>query len=141
MSDVYPKLYVLENALRSVIHRVLKSAVGDDWWQKCAPPALKKTVDSRKAGESKKPWHGRRGAHEIYYSDFKDLRCIIIGQWPHFREIFGDQHRLSQQLDDLEHPRNIVAHNNPLKKRDLDRLNLHFGDLMDLLKAKRGLIP
>jgi hypothetical protein len=141
MADVYPKMYVLENSLRSVISRVLAAKHGKGWWSKCAPVEVRKKVQERKDAESKKPWHGKRGSHEIYYSDFADLRKLITGNWEEFKGIFPTQQWITQKLEELEPPRNVIAHNNPLSKTDQTRIELYSDDWIALLNAQRGAIP
>ena len=142
MAAVYPKFYVFENSVRSLIQRVLEAKHGKGWWSTNAVPTeVAKGVQQRKDDEGKKPWHGRRGKHEIHYTDFKDLRKLITHNWEAFKEIFQSQQWITQRLEELEHPRNVIAHNNPVSNRDQDRIELYYSDWIDLLKARRGLIP
>lgn len=141
MATVYPKLYVFENSIRNVIMRVLRAKHGKDWWAKCAPIDVQKTVAGRKAKETKTPWHGKRGTHELYYSNFGDLRDIITKNWADFEPIFLKQPWITQRLDELEPPRNIVAHNNPLAKQEENRVDLYFNDWIALLNDRKDLVP
>jgi hypothetical protein len=141
MAGVYPKMYVFENSLRNVISRVLAAKHGRGWWAKCAPDGVKKKVAERKAKEADKPWHGKRGSHEIYYSDFGDLRHLITKNWDEFKDIFPTQQWITQKLEELEPPRNVIAHNNPLSAKEQTRINLYSDDWIALLKAKSGLVP
>jgi hypothetical protein len=141
MALIYPKLYVLENSLRKVISRMLESVHGKGWWKKCAPADVQKRVSDRQAKEGKTPWHGKRGTHEIYYSDLGDLRKLIASNWDQFTALFPSQQWITQRLDELEPPRNIVAHNNPLSKQDENRIDLYFNDWVALLNDRRHLIP
>lgn len=140
MATVYPKLYILENSLRNVINRVMTSAHGTDWWKKAPSGVIKKVAD-RKTKESKKPWHGKRGSHEIYYSDFGDLKDIITKNWSDFQGIFPKQDWITTKLEELEPPRNVVAHHNPLAAQDEKRIDLYFNDWIALLNARRDHIP
>jgi hypothetical protein len=141
MATIYPKLYIFENSIRNVIVRVLQAKHGKDWWTKSVPKGVQKTVLDRKAQEDKKPWHGKRGMYEIYYSNFGDLRDIITSNWPDFEPIFLKQPWITQRLDELEPPRNIIAHNNPLSKQEESRVDLYFNDWIALLNARRDVIP
>lgn len=141
MATVYPKMYIFENSIRNVIIRVLRAKHGRDWWSKSAPAGVQKKVADRKAQEAKKPWHGKRGTHEIYYSDFGDLRDLITSNWTEFEPIFLKQAWITQRLDELEPPRNIVAHNNPLSKNEENRVDLYFNDWIALLNDRRGVVP
>jgi hypothetical protein len=141
MATVYPKFYVFENSLRNVISRVLRAAHGKDWWNKCAPGDVKKKVAKRKAQEGETPWHGKRGTHEIYYSDFGDLRKLIIGNWAEFSGLFPKQEWITHLLEELEPPRNILAHHNPVSKQDEKRIELYSDDWIALLNDRKDIIP
>lgn len=140
MARLYPIYYVLENSIREVIRRILSKAHGKDWWATQAPPNVQKRVTNRKAKEKRSPWHGRRGSHEIFYSDFGDLRAIIEKNWSDFTSFFPTRPWITNRLDELEHPRNILAHHNPLSKNDRKRLELYFEDWVSLLASKRDLL-
>ncbi|MGA2361053.1 MAG: Swt1 family HEPN domain-containing protein [Candidatus Aminicenantales bacterium] len=141
MSGIYPTYYVLENSLRVVIIRILERKYGSDWWEKKVPVDPKRNVASRKSEEDKKPWTGKRGQHEIFYSDFKDLKSIIRANAADFKPIFMDLEWIAQKLTELENPRNIVAHHNPLDKNDIKRIEVFFADWIKLLGKKKQLIP
>jgi hypothetical protein len=141
MATIYPKLYIFENSIRNVIVRMLQAKHGKDWWTKSVPKGVQNAVADRKAQEDKKPWHGKRGTHEIYYSNFGDLRDIITSNWTDFEPIFLKQPWITQRLDELEPPRNIIAHNNPLSKQEENRVDLYFNDWIALLNTRRDVIP
>lgn len=140
MATIYPTFYVLENSLRLVIKRILEERHGKEWWSDCVPSDVQNRVNGRKKDERSKPWHGKRGAHEIFYSDFKDLRSILEKNWADFAELFPSRPWITQKLDELEAPRNIIAHNNPLNTVDQQRIELYFHDWIELLKDRRELI-
>jgi hypothetical protein len=141
MALVYPKYYVLENSIRVVIKRTLEKKYGVNWWKLRVANPVQVTVTERMQKEAKQPWHGKRGQHEIFYSDFGDLKKIITKNWNDFEAIFPSQAWISQKLDELEHPRNVMAHHNPLRSEDLKRIDLYFSDWIALLKLKKNLIP
>ena len=74
------------------------------------------------------------------YSEFTDLKNIISKNWEDFKNVFPSQQWIFQKLDELEHPRNVIAHNNPLGKDDTKRIELYFADWVSLLRLKRDLI-
>lgn len=141
MADVYPMMYVLENSLRHVIRRVLESKYGADWWLKKVSAPTQTSVRNRTSGEAAKPWHSKRGVHPLFYSDFKDLKSIVEKNWADFAPIFSDRNSITQKLVELEHPRNIIAHNNPLSAHERNRLRVYFGDIMNTLEARSDAIP
>ncbi len=135
MAELYPKMYLLENSIRSVINRVLTAKHGRDWWATQAPSAVRKLVQGRKDKEDKVPWHGKRGAHEVYYSDFSDLRNIIEKNWVDFDAIIHKQQWISQWLEELEPARNTLAHHNPVAENEQKRLEVFFADWSALIAA------
>lgn len=141
MASIYPQMYVLENSIRTVIARVLRAKYGNDWWSKRAPKEVQGKVKDRRDKESKTPWHGKRGSHDIFYSDFSDLRKLIVGSWGDFKPIFPTQQWITQKLEELEPPRNILAHHNPVSKQDIKRIELYSDDWIALLNDRRGVIP
>ena len=140
MARIYPIYYVIENSLRVVIKRILEKKHGVDWWESRVPVDPKRRVDGRKSEEDTKPWHGKRGQHEIFYSDFKDLKSIIRANAKDLAPIFVDLEWIAQKLSELEHPRNIVAHHNPMESNDIKRIEVFFEDWIRLLKEKRDLV-
>jgi len=141
MTELHAKYYVLENSFRRVISRVLESAHGVNWWDTCVPTEVKDKVRMRRLQEDKTPWHGKRGQHEIFYSDFGDLRRLIEKNWPDFQRLFPSRPWITQRLDELEPPRNVHAHHNPVSKRDQQRIDLYFHDWVDLLRSKKAELP
>ncbi len=140
MAKIYPIYYVIENSIRIVITRVLEKKYGMQWWDTRAPRPVQQRVAERKNSEAKKPWHGKRGAHEIFYSDFGDLRVIIEKNWSDFSSLFPSRQWITQRLDELEHPRNVLAHHNPVNKNDRKRVELYFHDWISLLGSKKHLL-
>lgn len=132
--EAYQIMFVLENSLRSFIERILDKKFGKNWWNKIveqkSTSAIAVKVASRKNNESENWYHGKRGAHEIYYSDYTDLLQIIKSFDSEFNKYFknGSEKNLPGKLAELAPTRNIVAHNNPITKDDLDRLRVHAKD-------------
>jgi len=141
MSNLYPKMYLLENSIRNVIGRVLAAKYGKGWWALCAPTDVQHRVQDRKAKEAKVPWHGSRGSHEIYYSDFGDLRKIIENKWADFSAIFPSRPWITQKLEELEPGRNILAHHNPVPANEQKRFELHYDDWAAMIKDRRDTVP
>lgn len=140
MAQLYPKMYLLENSIRSVINRVLAAKHGKDWWLTQAPSGVRKLVQGRKDKEDRVPWHGKRSAHEIYYSDFSDLRNIIEKNWADFDPIIHKQQWINQWLEELEPARNTLAHNNPVSENEQKRIEVFFNDWVQLIAANRAAI-
>lgn len=124
----YLAFFCLENSVRELVADRLSEKLGSDWWDKGASASMKKTVEERKEKEGKNRWHVERGAHEINYTNFGDLRTLIINHWALFQDLFPDQNWISSRLDELEGSRNIIAHSNVLDDREMIRLRLYLHD-------------
>jgi hypothetical protein len=131
MAEIYPKLYVLENMLRNVVKSVLTESIGENWWTQTnvVSADTKREVERRKALEGENRWHYQRGSHEIFYTNFGDLNLIVANNWKEFKPLFPSLRWIQAKLEEIELSRNIVAHNNPLPKREFDRIDMIFGDL------------
>lgn len=141
MADLYPKLYLLENSIRNVIERVMAAKYGKAWWTTSVAKRIRDRVQDRKDKEAKAPWHGKRDAHDIYYSDFSDLKNIINAHPDDFADIFPSPAWITQKLEELEPARNTLAHHNPVPEKERQRLDVYFDDWAKLVHAKRGAIP
>lgn len=124
----YLALFCLENSARELISQRLSDQHGPDWWSTKAPAAVRTRVDGRKSKEGSNRWHVSRGASEIYYTDFGDLKLIVQSNWADFEDLFPHQNWLVTRLDELEASRNIIAHTNTLDDRELARLRLYLQD-------------
>lgn len=141
MSQVYPQVYLLENLVRYVVMRVLNEKYGDNWWDKANISGdVRKEVQKRIFEEDVNRWHSKRGSNPIFYTNFDDLRSIIINNWEHFRELFPDQIWIQSRLKDIEPSRNIIAHNNPLGSREIQRIKLVVEDFRKQLIEKSPLL-
>ncbi|EHM17613.1 hypothetical protein MBOL_41990 [Mycobacteroides abscessus subsp. bolletii BD] len=70
----------------------------------------------------------KRGAGEIYYTDFGDLASLIRNNWDDFDDLFPHPEWVISRFSELELSRNIVAHNNSLEKNEMDRIKLYLRD-------------
>lgn len=140
MTTTYAELYVFENSVRELINKVLSKKIGVDWWDTSVSKSIKDGAQGRIDKEERNAWHGRRGAHPIYYSDISDLQSIIQRHWEHFRDIFPDQSWVMVRISEISLSRNIVHHHNPLRKRDRQRLSIYLKDWHDQITANKSKI-
>jgi len=140
MAEIYPKLFVLENLVRYIVKSVLTDSVGEHWWTRpnVVSSDIKREVERRKALEGANRWHYKRGSHEIFYTDFGDLSLIIGNNWEFFKDLFPSLRWIQAKLEEVELSRNIVAHNNPLPKREFNRIDMILGDLEKQLDSYIG---
>jgi hypothetical protein len=132
--DVYPLIYIFENSVRNLILNVLSKKFGNSWWDSKVTSSVKRKVADRKISENRNSWHGKRGAHEIYYTDIDDLIAIIKRNWSEFEEIFPKQSWIENIIDTIEVSRNTIAHNNPLNDHDIKRLKINSKDWQGQIK-------
>lgn len=140
---VYPLFYVFENSVREMIIRVMRHAHGNNWWDidMNVSKDIKDTVKDRIAKEDKNPWHGRRGAHSIYYTDLEHLGQIVKNNWALFKQTLPSQEWFLQRVKEISHSRNPVAHMNPLSKEDIERIKVYTRDWEKLIGQKISSIP
>ena len=128
MAGVYPVIYIFENSVRNLVSDVMKTKYHDSWWESRVGASIKRRVRERIEKEDKNRWHGKRGAHPIFYTDIDDLKSIITANWSDFEGIFPNQQWVTGKIDEIEMSRNVIAHNNPLEERDVTRLRLNLQD-------------
>lgn len=124
----YLAFFCIENAVRELVMDRLTEAHGSAWWTDKASSAIQKKVEDRQQKEGINRWHIRRGAHEVYYTDFGDLVALIRNNWSEFEDLFPDQNWISNRLNELEASRNVIAHSNTLDERELDRIRMYLQD-------------
>ena len=124
----YIAFFCLENSIRRLVIDRLSENHGDGWWEERASSNIKDRVSKRQDKEGKERWHVRRGEQEIFYTDFGDLKSLIINNFADFEDLFPDQNWVSSRLDELEASRNIIAHSNVLDDREIGRLRLYLQD-------------
>lgn len=122
MASIYTVFFCLENSVRELIQARLLERVGIDWWEKCVPLKIKKAAQKLKDKEEKNKYHASRNSSFIYYTMFGELGQIIISQWEHFSDLFGDQHWISARFNDLELSRNIIMHSGVLPELEIERI-------------------
>ncbi len=124
----YLAFFCLENSVRELIAQRLLERRGSTWWEESVPKAVRDRVTGRRDKEGVQRWHVSRGATEIYYTDFGDLKLILQNNWQDFEDLFPHQNWILSRLDELEASRNIIAHSNTLDERELARIRLYLQD-------------
>jgi len=131
---VYQFLYIFENSVRKFIVHVLDDNHGEKWWEidSVINKDIRGKVLLRKRDEKINTFHGKRGVHDIFYTDFSELATIIKNNAGIFNKYFsgikGKTSFLTQKLEELSMTRNTIAHTCQLKKEDRERLLLYFND-------------
>ena len=134
--DVYPALFELENSIRALVEKVL-SRHGADWWDTRIPAGVKNTIKRTMTRETQYPYREKRGARPLDYSNFDDLRKIIIdpANWPDFQIIIVKLDWFNVKMEEVYMARNNIAHCVPLSADDRSRILLLHRDWARLLTA------
>ncbi len=139
MSEVYPILYAFENSVREFVDSHLAKNLGKDWYDdpKVVSPRIRQTIERNKAAEQRHRYHSRRNARFIYYTDINNLASIMMSEkgWPVFKSMFPSDKWVPSVIEKIEVSRNVVAHMNPLQKKDIDRVRMNFEDWLDQIKG------
>jgi hypothetical protein len=139
MAAVYPLLYAFENSVREFVDGHLMAAFGKDWWDdpKIVSPGVRKIVDRNKASEARHRYHSRRTARPIYYTEIAQLGSITMSErgWSIFRKLLPSDKWLPGVIEKIEVSRNVVAHMNPLQKKDIERIRMNFEDWLAQIKG------
>lgn len=143
MAEVYPLLYVFENSIREFVDGHLINAYGSDWWDadKLVPYDVRKTVEIVRNAEALNRAHTSRKARPIYYTMLGDLVNIVQsekGAKVFKKPMFPRPTWFPELVQSAEVTRNIVAHMNPIQKRDVRRLE---DALSDWLRQTDGFDP
>jgi len=127
MANVYPIIYVFENSVRMFVQKIMEKNHGKDWWKKAIITSkIIQKVKIRKKDEDKNRWHGKRGTHEIFYTDIEELMSIMENNWEIFEHHLPKQHIVKAIIEIIGTSRNVIAHSNPLSKDDILALKLNY---------------
>jgi hypothetical protein len=129
MSEVYPLIYIFENSIRNFVRITMDKAYPGGWWnEKRIPNGPKKKAESRKKEEGKNLWHGSRSNNMLDYIDLDELENIISHNTQiltlYFRGLPKDLDWLKIKIKEIYPSRNVLAHNNPLSKDDIERVKV-----------------
>lgn len=120
--EIYDLLYKIEVGLREFMIETLEVEAGSKWWKQRLPSDVKDTSKRGLQSERGAKWSEIVPHHPIYYTDFPDLKKIIIrnDNWRDiFQPIFEREDILAATLSELEPIRNKIAHNRKATKADL----------------------
>ena len=109
--DISINLKGAENSIRDLIPIVLKDKFGDKWTEKCGITEERINIWLERRGQESKTADKRL----LYYSDFYDLKTIILKNWETiFSKVFKERKRIEVFLSILEEYRNPDAHRREL---------------------------
>jgi len=108
-TDIYPQLFVLENSIRNVISMRL-SATGTDWWDRLVPSEVRSSVQRTMTKEGRYRHREPRGDHPLFYSNFDDLKKIVLANRTYFDDIIQDFEWFRIKMEETYMARNNIAH-------------------------------
>lgn len=129
----------IENSLRDFIELQLSKKFGADWLEKCINKERLPSWVSKRNTEDLSFKSGSIEKRLIYYSEFYDLKNIILDYYQHiFNDVFGKQKEFEVLMSILEKFRNPDAH-----RRDFLRYQKHLilgicGDLKSKMVKYRS---
>jgi len=129
----YPKLYVIENLVRILIHSVLSSQIGTNWWSIAVSPRIRSKAQAFRLQYTQNPWHTTPGGHDIYLIFLSDLTEIIRANSAQFLPVVSDVDNWIARLEQIRIPRNLVGHMNFLDRTDRNRIDVFYADFLALL--------
>lgn len=140
-SNVYWKLFAIENLVRVLVHSVLSDQVGPTWWNLVVDPAFQRKVSGRIRSYAARPWHTTPGNHDIYYTYLSDLNKIIGSSSHLFEFHIPDIDQWVARIEQVRTPRNVVGHMNWPNVVDRRRIDVFHSDIKALLDglSKKGL--
>lgn len=139
--EAYPLLYVFENSVREFIDGHLTAAYGRDWHLDAdiVRRDTREKVERNRNSEAKTRYHSSRRARFIYYTDIGDLVLIYRSRKgvKVLQPLFPSDSWFPSTVEKIEASRHVVAHMNPIRRRDIDRIRINLEDWLDQVKDRQ----
>lgn len=133
--ESFPQMFILENSIRNSIKEKLTSAYGPNWWVQARIKGIRDNVQKTIDKEKKYPHREKRGLHPIFYSNFADLKQIILNERQHFADMIMDFQWFEVEMDQVYMARNSLAHSIAITEDDASRIRLFYRDWARLLES------
>jgi HEPN superfamily Swt1-like protein len=124
MGRIYELLFCLENSMRELIERTFKESDEFTDWTEGIEEKILNQARKREKEDQNAPWHGPRGGSILSYLDFPQLGDIILGQWDHFQDLFGDRGWCEYYFREMNPARRALAHTGDLSEFDVERMEM-----------------
>jgi hypothetical protein len=131
--ESFPQMFVLENSIRNLIIQRLSKAYDKDWWEKGNFKGVRDSVQRIIDKEKKFPHRDKRGLHPIFYSNFAELKLIVLNEFSHFADVIVDRQWFDVQMDQVYMSRNSLAHSVAITEDDETRIRLLYSEWAKLL--------
>lgn len=133
---VYWKLYAIENFYRVLLHSILSVQItGKNWWSIAVDPDIQRKAKAFKGKYLKKPWHTTPGPNDIYYVYLTDLNKIALINSHLLVDIIPDIDQWIARIEQLQLPRNVIAHMNFPNNIDRKRIDVFYSDFKALFTS------
>lgn len=126
----YKILFQLERKLRNFIYIKFDKNSEVDWLKSIPKKIITKC--EKRAQREKETYQDMATEDSDYilnYSDFKDIKEIILNNWNIFEDCFIRRDLIENKLEELEMPRNVIAHNRIVSSNELNRISVYANDL------------
>lgn len=135
MAKNYEIFYCLEKSIRTLINKILESAIAINWWEEkdVVPEAIKTEVKKRIKNEID-AGVTIRSEDSIDFTTFGELNEIIKINWAHFDDIFKSQKAVQSVMSKLNTLRGPIAHCSRLAEDEELRLQLSVKDWYRLME-------
>lgn len=127
------KVSDLEKGMRKVIAKVLSDKYGAAWWLTSVSNKVRQSTE--KMYEAQEGVAITDGEELIHFTFLLDLRKIVVSNWAEFAQVFQNQARFTQLLDDLNIIRRAEAHNRDVTDQQLSDLTAIHKELMDQIAS------
>jgi len=134
-SELYWKLYAIENTVRIVIHSVLTAQVGTDWWSEAVgvESTMAKNASKARARYAAKPQNANPGLSDIHLVTLKELTEILRVNSHLVIRVVPDVSDWIATLESIRVPRNLVGHMNFPNAFDRMAIDSAYSQLATLL--------
>jgi hypothetical protein len=134
--DAFPRVFILENSIRSLIKLKL-TPIDKDWWSNLVPQPVLESVGRTLKKEKKFPYREKRGDEPLMYCNFDDLKKIIAddNNYPYFQDVIIDLDWFKVKMQEVYMARNNLAHSVPLSKDDFSSIILFYNQWARLLES------
>lgn len=136
--DAFPRVFILENSIRSLI-KLRLSPVDKEWWPNLIPKQVIESVDRTLKKERKFPYREKRGDEPLMYCNFDDLKKIISDEknYSYFQDVIIDLDWFKVKMQEVYMARNNLAHSVPLSKDDFSSIILFYNQWARLLESAK----
>jgi hypothetical protein len=132
--ETYPLVFVLEASIRNLIIKQLNAKYGTDWWNQANIKNIRENVEKTIVKEEKYPYREKRGKDKLSYTNFEDLKRIIMNEQSAFSSVIVDFQWFDSRMNEIYMARNALAHSTDISKDDHNRIDLFFRDWARLLE-------